>query len=84
MRAIVRQIVNAPYRGIIKKLYLQGKVLELLAMQLDPIAAEFNCSIARSKLKPQTRDRIYQAKDILALVILGKKQLIILFVALSL
>ena len=44
MRTLVRQVINAPYRGITRKLYLQAKVLELLAMQLDPIMAEFDCA----------------------------------------
>ncbi|MDJ0591028.1 MAG: AraC family transcriptional regulator [Pleurocapsa sp. MO_226.B13] len=48
-----------------KKLYLQAKVLELLAIQLDPIIAEFDSFPAKSTLKPQTIDRIYQARDIL-------------------
>jgi AraC-like DNA-binding protein len=64
MRGIVRQIINPPYRGIARKLYLQAKVLELLAMQLDPIMAQFDAP-TKSRLKPQTIDRIYQARDIL-------------------
>ncbi len=65
MRALVKQMLNAPYRGIARKLYLQAKVLELLAMQLNPIMAEFDPVTAKSKLKSQTIDRIYQARDIL-------------------
>lgn len=65
VRNLVRQIINTPYRGITKKLYLQGKVLELLAMQLDPIMTEFDLPAVKSGLKPQTIDRIYQARDIL-------------------
>jgi AraC-like DNA-binding protein len=65
MRGIVRQIINPPYRGIARKLYLQAKVLELLAMQLDPIMAQFGASPTKLRLKPQTIDRIYQARDIL-------------------
>ena len=65
IRTLVRQIINAPYRGVTKKLYLQAKVFELLAMQLDPIMAEFSLLPVRSSLKPQTIDCIYQARDIL-------------------
>ena len=65
IRTLVRQIINAPYRGITRKLYLQAKVFELLAMQLDPIVAEFDCSAAKSALKSQSIDRIYQARDLL-------------------
>jgi AraC-like DNA-binding protein len=65
MRGIVKQITNPPYRGIARKIYLQAKVLDLLAMQLDPIMAQFDAPPAKLKLKPQTIDRIYQARDIL-------------------
>jgi len=65
MRTIVRQITNPTYRGIARKLYLQAKVLELVAMQLDPIMTQFDASPTKSRLKPQTIDRIYQARDIL-------------------
>ncbi|MEM8672890.1 MAG: AraC family transcriptional regulator [Cyanobacteria bacterium P01_G01_bin.67] len=64
--ASVRQIINAPYRGATKKLYLQAKVLELLAMQLDPIMAEFNSLSVKCSLKPLNIDRVYYARDILA------------------
>lgn len=63
---IVKQIINAPFRGAIKKIYLQGKVLELLALQLEAVSTEQNCPKA-SKLKSPTIDRIYHAKDILDL-----------------
>ncbi|MEM7594049.1 MAG: AraC family transcriptional regulator [Cyanobacteria bacterium P01_A01_bin.83] len=66
IRSLVQQIINTPYRGTIRKLYLQAKVLELLAIQLDPIMAEFNHLPAKSSLKPSNIDRIYQARDILA------------------
>ena len=65
IKTLVRQIINSPYRGAAKKLYLQAKVFELLAMQLDPVMAEFSLLPVRSSLKPQTIDRIYQARDIL-------------------
>ncbi|MEO1006265.1 MAG: AraC family transcriptional regulator [Cyanobacteria bacterium J06638_38] len=64
--ASVQQIINAPYRGATRKLYLQAKVLELLAIQLDPILLEFNRLPAESSLKSINIDRIYQARDILA------------------
>ena len=64
--ALVRQIVSTPYQGTTRKLYLQAKVLELLAMQLDPIMAECDRIPIRTSLKPTSIDRIYQARDILA------------------
>ncbi|MEM8677669.1 MAG: AraC family transcriptional regulator [Cyanobacteria bacterium P01_G01_bin.67] len=63
--ATVRQIINTPYQGAIRKLYLQAKVMELLAIQLDQIMTEFNCLPVISSLKSQNIERIYQARDIL-------------------
>ena len=46
-------------------MYLEGKVLELVAMQLTQLA-ESDRHLAKSTLKPQSIDRIYQARDILS------------------
>ncbi|MGD1919329.1 MAG: AraC family transcriptional regulator, partial [Pleurocapsa sp.] len=52
IRALVWQIVNTPYRGMTKKLYFQAKVLELLAMQLDPVMTELDSLHTKPTLKP--------------------------------
>lgn len=65
MQTIIQQIGNHPYQGAIAKMYLEGKVLELLAMQLTQLA-EADRHLAKSTLKPQSIDRIYQARDILS------------------
>ena len=62
MAGTIRQILNCPFQGFTKRMYLQAKVLELLALQIavftpaDPVGA---------RLKPQTIDRIRAAADIL-------------------
>ena len=65
MQTIVRQIWQHPYQGAIARMYLEAKVLELLAMQFTQLA-ELKPDAANSSLKPKSIDRIYQAKDILA------------------
>ncbi|VEP15211.1 Transcriptional regulator, AraC family [Hyella patelloides LEGE 07179] len=65
MGKIVQQIINAPFHGVTKKIYLQGKVLELLALQFEAITTDQNQLKSLSKLKPQTINRIYHAQDIL-------------------
>jgi AraC-like DNA-binding protein len=60
--SLAQQLWNPPYRGTAKHLYLQGKVFELLAMQLDLVAEEKNSKNAQ--LKRSTIDRIHQARDI--------------------
>ena len=64
IRSMAQQILNCPYTGVSKRLYLQGKVFELMALQLNDIVDQD--SVPRTTtLKPVTRDRIHQAAAIL-------------------
>ena len=63
MQTIVRQIWQHPYQGAIARMYLEAKVLELLAMQFTQLTLKPDA--ANSTLRPKSIDRIYQAKDIL-------------------
>ncbi len=65
MQTIIQQIWHYPYQGAIARMYLEGKVLELLAVQLSQLT-ELKPDAANSTLKPQSIDRIYQARNILA------------------
>ena len=60
---ILQQILDWPYHGSIRKLYLESKVLELLALQLDNLAPQVPSSGSSSKARDL--DRIYEARDIL-------------------
>ncbi|VEP17006.1 Regulatory protein [Hyella patelloides LEGE 07179] len=64
MQTIVEQISCHPYHGAIAKMYLEAKVLELLALQLSQLS-ESNPDATNSTLKNKNIDRIYQARDIL-------------------
>ena len=64
MLSIAKQIINVPFHGVVKKIYLQGKVLELLALQLEAIPTKGDRA-KLSKLKPETVNRIYYAQEIL-------------------
>jgi len=64
IRSIAQQMWNAPYRGELKRLYLQAKVMELLVIYLDLIADQPK-QTPGSGLKPETIDRLHQAKEIL-------------------
>ncbi len=64
MQLLAHQLWNPPYRGVAKRLYLQGKVFELLAVYLSLIEADQRQPINRLSRLP-TIDRIYQARDIL-------------------
>jgi AraC-like DNA-binding protein len=60
MRMSVYQILNCPYRGFIRKLYLEGKALELLAY-----AGEDMHSKKLSALRPEEQERVHRAREIL-------------------
>jgi AraC-like DNA-binding protein len=60
---ILQQILNCPYSGGIRKLFLEGKVLELMAISLQSaFSQEPNPG---HNLKADDIDRIRQARDIL-------------------
>jgi AraC-like DNA-binding protein len=65
MRSLAQQMWNVPYRGAAKRMYLQAKVLELVAMYLDAIAVEQKPTYDTPGLKPDTIARIHHAKEIL-------------------
>jgi AraC-like DNA-binding protein len=65
MRSLAHQMWNAPYRGAVKRMYLQAKVFELLALYLDLILIDSQSTKSPLKLKPKTVNALHQAKDIL-------------------
>lgn len=62
MRSVVQQIIDCSLVGATKRLYLQGKVFELMALQLDAISENKNPSASP---KPNTIARIHHAAKIL-------------------
>lgn len=77
IQVVVQQIINCPYQGTAKRMYLQGKVIELMALQLAPfledntqtdkltIARGSTSDVTQRQLKKQTIAKIYHAKEIL-------------------
>lgn len=58
---VLKQILKCAYQGITRQLYLEAKVLELLALHFDQMLTPSNIqSLAASDV-----DRIYQAREIL-------------------
>ena len=64
IRTVVRQMINCPFLGATKQAYLQGKVFELIALQLDSIADSTAASTSHT-LKSDTVTRIHYAAEIL-------------------
>ena len=62
-RQILQQILEWPYQGIARKLYLESKALELLALHFNQVI--LGSSKVSMPLKARDVDRIYEARDIL-------------------
>jgi AraC-like DNA-binding protein len=65
MQTIIEQIWHHPYQGAIARMYLEGKVLELLAMQFAQLITNCNDRNTSIKFKPREIDRIHDARKIL-------------------
>jgi AraC-like DNA-binding protein len=66
MRRVAQQIWTPPFCGTTRQLYLQEKVFELLALQLQPILSDQNLLQPPPGRKPETIARIYHAREVLA------------------
>ncbi|MBD2729528.1 helix-turn-helix transcriptional regulator [Nostoc sp. FACHB-892] len=65
IQGVAQQIVNCPFQGMTKRMYLQAKVLELMALQLAPILSAQDQLQRSPRLKPDTIARIHLAREIL-------------------
>lgn len=64
MRRLVQQIVHCPYQGLMQQLYLEGKALELLALQFAAWAEERPSGEAL-RLRSHDIQQLHQAREIL-------------------
>lgn len=64
VRFLTQQIFNCPYQGITKRIYLEAKVLELIALQVSPLLAGGDFA-QTSPFKSDTIGRIHHAKQII-------------------
>ena len=64
-RSVHSQILNCAYQGAIKQLFLEGKVLELIALQMSQFAETAQAAPHTRFLKPDDIDRIHNAQRIL-------------------
>lgn len=65
MQRVLWQILRCPYQGMTKRMYLEGKALEVVALLLEQEAEIQKGQPQRVALKPEQRDRIYHAREIL-------------------
>jgi AraC-like DNA-binding protein len=65
MNVAIHQILNCPYRGLLKRMYLESKTLELITHKLVQVVSP-KCGLRNpSPLRPADIERIHEAKDIL-------------------
>lgn len=65
MGTVIKQMWEHPYQGAIARMYIEGKVLELLALQLAQLLELERAQPLPFKLKPKDLDCLYQAQTIL-------------------
>jgi AraC-like DNA-binding protein len=66
MRSTAHEILNCPYQGSIKRMYLESKAMELITHQLAQVVfAETGKKNKLSLLRLDDIERIHEAKDIL-------------------
>ncbi|PZV20751.1 MAG: hypothetical protein DCF21_04010 [Leptolyngbya sp.] len=65
IQLVLQQILNCPYTGSIQQVYLEGKALELIALQTAQWI-DSGPSRLPQRLKPSDIDRIHQAREFMA------------------
>lgn len=65
LQTVVHQILQCPYQGVMKRLYLEGKALELMTLQFCQFQDQQQGASASISLKADDVDRVHQAKAIL-------------------
>ena len=65
MQTVLHQILRCPFQGMTKKIYLESKVWELMALLIEEERDRHQGKRASFTLKPEDIDRIYHAKEIL-------------------
>ncbi len=65
MLTALQQILHCPHQGAIKRLYLESKALELIALKLSQIKQAHSQKPLDTRLKADDIQRIYMAKEIL-------------------
>ena len=65
MHMVIQQILNCPYLGVIKRMYLESKAMELICHQLAQLVSKETDPKSRPMLCPDDIERIHYARDIL-------------------
>jgi AraC-like DNA-binding protein len=64
MEAIIKQLVGCRKQGVLKRLFMESKVLELLLLQLEQVSEE-DAGVRATSLKPLDVEKIWYARELL-------------------
>jgi AraC-like DNA-binding protein len=65
MRTVLTQVLQCPYQGEIKRLYLESKALELIALSLTQTLPDEELLSPHPSLRPDDIERIHAAREVL-------------------
>ncbi|TVQ20739.1 MAG: AraC family transcriptional regulator [Leptolyngbya sp. DLM2.Bin15] len=65
MQVALQQILDCPYHGLVKQLYLESKSVEVLALWLEQALSPNASKSSSSMLRSDDVDRVYHAREIL-------------------
>jgi len=65
MRTVLTQVLQCPYQGGTRRLYLESKALELIALSLAQALPDKEPSPTRPSLRPDDIERVHAARDVL-------------------
>jgi len=65
MDMTIHQILDCPYQGTLKRLYLEGKALELLTHSLARLIQPVNEAQEKAVIRPQDIERVKYARDLI-------------------
>jgi AraC-like DNA-binding protein len=65
MMKVIEEVHTCHFKGGLKKLFLQSKAIELLALQCEQVELEERGSYKPSKVSRTDEERIYHARDLL-------------------
>jgi AraC-like DNA-binding protein len=66
MQAALHQILNCPYHGLTRRLYLESKALELIAHKLEQLMSAESEVNRKFPLRPDDIERIHYAREVIS------------------
>jgi AraC-like DNA-binding protein len=66
MQAVARQIINCPYQGLTRQLYLEGKAYELIAYKLEQSLSNKKEYQKTFTLRPHDIERVHHARELVS------------------